>query len=271
MLRACCVFIWSIFDPIFEMINRNVFLIGRFFYFLVETMSSMFKRPYRWHELFIQMEFVGNRSVFIICLTGLFTGLAVSFQIHLGFQIVNATSLVGPTVAMGIARELGPVLTGLIVAARAGGAMAANLGSMKVTEQIDALKVMGVMPKQYLVLPRVLAGTIIMPFLNIVFVFTAMLGSYLLIVKVLNLDEAMFWSKTLLWLEPKHIYEGMIKATIFGFFFSAICCFNGYSTKGGARGVGQSTNLGVVWSMVTIIILDFFIMNFIDIFYKLVD
>src|SRR5690606_20152678 len=106
----------------------------------------IFKKPYRFEEVIRHMEFIGNKSILIICLTGGFTGLAMSFQIYLGFKLVNATNLVGPTVALGISRELGPVLTGLIVAARAGGAMAARLGTMRVSEQIDAMEVMGIDP-----------------------------------------------------------------------------------------------------------------------------
>ncbi len=253
---------------ILELVAGFVSASGRLVRFTSECIALFFTRPYRWRELIIHMEFIGNKSVFIICLTGIFTGMALSFQVYLGFEIVNATSLVGPTVGLGIARELGPVLTGMIVAARAGGAMAARLGTMRVTEQIDALEVMAVRPKQYLISPRIIAASIAMPILTGVFIFVAMLGSYVLVVKVLKLDEAIFWDKTAYWLNPNHINEGLIKATVFGFVFSAICCFEGYYTKGGARGVGEATNRGVVLSMVMIIILDFFLMNLIDVYYK---
>lgn len=242
--------------------------VGRVFNFMVEVTGLFFSRPYRWKELFQHMEFIGNRSVFIILLTGLFTGMALTFQVYLGFKIVNVTSLVGPTVAMGITRELGPVLTGLIVAARAGGAMAARIGTMRVTEQIDALDVMAVNSKQYLVSPRVVAAFLILPILNGVFIAIAMVGSYLLSAAVLGLDEAIFIDKTAFWLDPNHINEGMIKACIFGYVFAVICTYEGYHAKGGARGVGNATNTGVVRSMVMIIILDFFLMNFIDIYYR---
>jgi phospholipid/cholesterol/gamma-HCH transport system permease protein len=217
------------------------------------------------------MEFVGNQSVFIIILTGVFTGMAVSFQIYLGFKLINATTLVGPTVALGITRELGPVLSGLIVAARAGGAMAANLGSMRVSEQIDAIEVMGVDPIRYLVSPRIMAAAITMPFLTGIFDFVAVLGSYFLCVKVLDIDDAIFWEKTNLWVNPNHINEGLIKAAVFGLIFASICCYRGFYTKGGAKDVGDATNRGVVLSMVLIIIVDFFLMNIIDLYYKLTD
>jgi phospholipid/cholesterol/gamma-HCH transport system permease protein len=242
--------------------------IGLIFSFTFHAVLLFFKPPFRFRELIQHMEFVGNKSVFIICLTGLFTGMALSFQIYLGFEIVNATALVGPTVAMGITRELGPVLTGMIVAARAGGAMAARLGTMRVTEQIDALEVMAVHPIQYLVSPRIIAAMICVPLLNAAFVFVAMIGSYLLVVKVLDLDEAIFWEKTAFWVNPSHINEGLFKSAIFGFMFGAVCCYQGFNAKGGAKGVGDATNQGVVTSMVMIIVLDFFLMKFIDIFYR---
>jgi phospholipid/cholesterol/gamma-HCH transport system permease protein len=225
-------------------------------------------KPFRWPELLIHMEFIGNKSLGIIVMSGLFTGMALAYQIYLGFKLVNAVSLVGPTVGMGITRELGPVLTGLIVAARAGGAMAARLGSMRVTEQIDALEVMGVNPMQYLVSPRLVAAVIVMPLLTGVFDFAAMFGCWLVCIKLLGMDEAAFFDRTYLWLEPYHIFEGLFKAAVFGVFFAIICTQRGYLTKGGAEGVGAATNRGVVLSMVMVIASDFFLTNLINMFYN---
>jgi phospholipid/cholesterol/gamma-HCH transport system permease protein len=225
-------------------------------------------KPFRWPELLVHMEFIGNKSLGIIVMSGLFTGMALAYQIYLGFKLVNAVSLVGPTVGMGITRELGPVLTGLIVAARAGGAMAARLGSMRVTEQIDALEVMGVNPMQYLVSPRLVAAVIVMPLLTGVFDFAAMFGCWLVCIKLLGMDEAAFFDRTYLWLEPYHIFEGLFKAAVFGVFFSIICTHRGYLTKGGAEGVGAATNRGVVLSMVMVIASDFFLTNLINMFYN---
>jgi phospholipid/cholesterol/gamma-HCH transport system permease protein len=192
----------------------------------------------------------------------------MSYQIYLGFNMVNATNLVGPTVALGITRELGPVLTGLIVAARAGGAMAARLGTMRVSEQIDALEVMGIDARQYLVAPRLIAAVISMPLLCGVFDFIAMTGAYFLCVRLLGLDEAIFWDKIQLWLNPRDINEGLLKAGAFGFVFAAICTYRGFYTKGGAKGVGEATNSGVVNSMVLIIVINFFMTNIIRFYYK---
>lgn len=241
--------------------------VGELSAFGTEGFKLLFVGPRRWPELIQHMEFIGNKSVGIILMSGLFTGMALAYQIYLGFRIVNATSLVGPTVGMGITRELGPVLTGLIVAARAGGAMAARLGSMRVSEQIDALEVMGVNPMQYLVSPRLLASVIVMPLLTAVFDFAAMFGCWLICIKLLDMDEAAFFDRTYLWLEPFHINEGLFKAAVFGLFFAVICTHRGYNAKGGAEGVGSATNRGVVLSMVMIIALDFFLMNFINMYY----
>jgi phospholipid/cholesterol/gamma-HCH transport system permease protein len=229
-----------------------------------------FTRPNRYTEIIKHMEFIGNQSVFIVALTALFTGLALSFQLYLGFKAFNAVNMVGPTVALGITRELGPVLTGLIVAARAGGAMAARLGTMRVNEQIDALDVMGVNTRQYLIAPRIYAAVVCMPLLTAVFDFVAMLGSYILCVKLVELDEAVFWDRVNQMIEIRHINEGLFKAAIFGLFFAVICTYRGFNTSGGAKGVGEATNRGVVSSMVMIIILDYFLTNvFIRTFYQM--
>jgi len=244
-------------------------LVGDIFIFGTDAIKFFLRKPFRFHELVAHMEFAGNKSVFIICLTGLFTGMALSFQIFLGFQIVNATSLVGSTVALGITRELGPVLTGLIISARAGGAMAARLGTMRVTEQIDALEVMGVDPKQYLVSPRVVACMISTPLLCGLFDFLAIFGSYFLCIHVLEMDSATFFDHIKGWLQPRHIFEGLFKSAVFGLVFGVICTHRGFFTKGGAAGVGEATNRGVVNSMVLVIVLDFFLSNLITIFYNL--
>jgi phospholipid/cholesterol/gamma-HCH transport system permease protein len=236
--------------------------IGLFSTFVMESTRWGFRRPFRYEELIGHIEFIGNKSVLIITLTGAFTGMVFSFQVYQGFKIVNAQNLVGPTVALGITRELGPVLVGLIVAARAGGAMAARIGSMRVTEQIDALEVMGVNPKQFLVAPRILAALIAAPLLTALFIYVALIGAHLVAVRLLGLDEAIFLNKVYLFLEPKDIAQGLIKGTVFGFIFATVCTYKGFYTKGGARGVGNATNEGVVLSMVLIIVIDYFLTNF---------
>lgn len=252
---------------ILKKIKQKVNDVGEVSLFAFTSLKLLFTQPYRYNEVLKHMEFIGNQSVGIISLTSMFTGLALSFQIYLGFKLVNAVNLVGPTVALGITRELGPVLTGLIVAARAGGAMAARLGTMRVNEQMDALDVMGVNTKQYLIAPRIIAAVLCMPLLTGLFDFMAMFGSWFLCTKIVGLDSAIFFEKIRQTVDVHHINEGLIKSAIFGFLFAVICTYQGFYTKGGAKGVGEATNNGVVRSMVGIIIIDYFLMNIIRVIY----
>jgi phospholipid/cholesterol/gamma-HCH transport system permease protein len=257
------------FLRLWKVVHQFFLDVGTGTLFFLDSLKLIFHQPFRFGEIVRHMEFIGNKSVLIIALTSIFTGMALAYQIFLGFKLVNATNIVGPTVGLGITRELGPVLTGLIVAARAGGAMAARLGTMRVSEQIDALEVMGVDPKQYLVAPRLLAALVTMPLLCAIFDFVAMLGAHFMCISVLGLDSAIFWDKIQLWLNPGDIYGGMIKAAVFGLAFAAICTDRGFNATGGAKGVGEATNQGVVNSMVLIIIINFFMTNFIRFFYVL--
>lgn len=256
----------SVVERMSSKLSNFVYELGSVTNFGWTSIKLLPTKPFRYLEVVRHCEFVGNQSVLIIALTGLFTGLALSFQVYLGFKLVNAVNLVGPTVALGISRELGPVLTGLIVSARAGGAMAARLGTMRVNEQIDALDVMGVNTKQYLIAPRIVAAVICMPLLTAIFDFVAMAGAWFLCVKMVELDQAIFWDKIRSTIEVRHIMEGLFKASVFGLIFAVICTYRGFYTKGGAKGVGEATNQGVVQSMVMIIILDYFLTNLIRIF-----
>ena len=263
--------IQNIFHRIGNLIVMAILETGRTFLFAYQAIRLFFVPPKRIKDLIIHMEFVGNQSILIIMLTGSFTGLALAYQIYMGFSLVNATNLVGPTVALGIYKELAPVLTGLIVAARACGAMTAQIGTMRVSEQIDALEVMGVDPIQYLVSPRILAALISLPLLCGVFDFVAINSAEFICTSVLELDKAIFWDKIYNWIQPRSIIEGLIKAAIFGLTFSVICTKTGFYTGGGAKGVGDSTNKGVVYSMVMIIIFNFFTSNVIRMYFSLVD
>jgi phospholipid/cholesterol/gamma-HCH transport system permease protein len=256
-----------VFLAVVSKIKSFILLLGEMTLFGYESLKLLFAQPYRYGEVLKHMEFIGNQSVGIIALTSVFTGLALSFQVYLGFKLVNAVNLVAPTVALGITRELGPVLTGLIVAARAGGAMAARLGTMRVNEQMDALDVMGINTKQYLIAPRIIAAILCMPLLTALFDFMAMVGCWFLCIKIIGLDEAIFYEKIAQTVEVYHINEGLFKGAIFGLMFSVICTFKGFNTSGGAKGVGEATNRGVVISMVSIIIIDYFLMNLIRIYY----
>lgn len=267
MIKSISDKIDQVFNFIWGGILSFIQEVGLMTIFAGQSFRLLFAQPYRYNEIIRHIEFIGNQSVGIITLTSIFTGLALSFQVYLGFKLVNAVDLVGPTVALGITRELGPVLTGLIVAARAGGAMAARLGTMRVNEQMDALDVMGVNTKQYLIAPRLIAAVFCMPLLTALFDFMAMFGSWFLCTRLVGLDHAVFMSKIRDTVEMHHINEGLIKSAIFGLMFAVICTYKGFNTEGGAKGVGEATNRGVVVSMVSIIIIDYFLMNLIRIYY----
>ena len=264
--------VFGFLGELFEYLKIKTFVLnlGNRAVFAMDSLRLLFTEPYRYNEILRHMEFIGNQSVGIITLTSIFTGLALSFQIYLGFKLVNAVNLVGPTVALGIFRELGPVLTGLIVSARAGGAMAARLGTMRVNEQMDALDVMGVNTKQYLIAPRIVAAVICMPLLTGLFDFMAMFGSWILCTHIVGLDQAIFFEKIKQTVDVHHINEGLFKSAVFGLMFAIVCTYEGFNTKGGAKGVGEATNKGVVISMVSIIIIDYFLMNLIRILYIMI-
>ena len=227
----------------------------QFFYWLV-------KRPFR-SKLFIeQLLFVGNKSLFIIFLAGSFTGMVFSYQTYFGFKMISVDSLVGPIVAISLSKELAPVLTGLIVAGRAGAAMAAQIGSMKVTEQIDALEVMGISSHQYLAVPRIVAGTIAVPMLTVIFNLIGNIGSWFVGTKALMIDEVMYFSKLGEFMFVEGLLQGIIKAVFFGFIISVVGCYFGFTVEKGAEGVGRGTNLAVVWGMILVLILDYFLTSF---------
>lgn len=236
--------------------------LGHFSYFVSRILFWTFKPPFRLSLLFEQLFFIGNKSLFIVCLTGAFSGMVMCYQTYFGFKLISADSFVGPLVAISLAKELAPVFTGLIVAGRAGAAMAAKIGSMKVTEQVDALEVMGIDSIQYLAVPRVVAATFVLPMLTIIFQFVGNLGSYIIGTVVLGIDEVVYFSKLSEFMFLSDLYQGIIKAYFFGFIISTVGTYFGFNVEGGAEGVGISTNLAVVWGMVMVLVFDFFLTSF---------
>lgn len=236
--------------------------LGAITLFAMRAFYWMGKKPFRIHLLFEQLYFIGNKSILIILLTGIFTGMVFCTQTYFGFQLINVDSLVGSIVAISLAKELAPVLTGLIVAGRAGSAMAAQIGSMKVTEQIDALEVMGINSIQYLAVPRIVAATISVPMLSVLFLFIGNLGAYLIGTTTLSIDEALFYSKLSEFMTLGNVAEGVIKAFVFGYVIAVIGTYFGFQVEKGAVGVGRGTNLAVIWGMVSVLILDYFLTTF---------
>ncbi|MEZ4474979.1 MAG: ABC transporter permease [bacterium] len=226
---------------------------------LFETLVWTIRPPYHVRILFQAMEFVGVGSMFIVLLTGLFTGAVFALQGAGAFRLFNAESLVGPTVGISLARELAPVLTGLMVAGRAGSGIATELGTMRVTEQIDALYTMAVNPVQYLVVPRFLAGLTMVPCLCALFTLVGMMGCYFVGVVLLRIDEGIFMEQTKWLVDPDDLTSGMIKAVVFGGVLTMVGCYKGFYASGGARGVGLATTQAVVGSSVLILVADYFL------------
>jgi phospholipid/cholesterol/gamma-HCH transport system permease protein len=238
--------------------------LGEFTNFTLKTVFWTFKPPYRWKLLFDQIYFIGNKSIFIIFLTSSFTGAVFAFQIYLGFKVINADSFIGPIVTIALAKELAPVLSGLVVAGRCGAAMAAQIGTMKVTEQVDALEVMGINSYQYLAVPRIIGAMISMPLLSAIFLLIGYWGSWLVGVRMLQIDDVIYTMKISEFMDLNMIVEGLIKATFFGYFIGIIGTYQGFAVQGGAEGVGKGTNMAVVWGMITVLVSDFFITNFLS-------
>lgn len=236
--------------------------LGDFTNFTLKTIFWTFKPPFRLKLLFDQIYFMGNKSLFIIFLTSSFTGAVFAFQIYLGFKAINADSFIGPIVTIALAKELAPVLSGLVVAGRCGAAMAAQIGSMKVTEQIDALEVMGINSYQYLAVPRILGCMLSMPLLSGIFLLIGYYGSWLIGVKVIQIDEIMYTQKLSDFMNLGMVAEGIIKATVFGYLIGVIATYQGFNVEGGAEGVGRGTNMAVVWGMITVLVVDFFLTSF---------
>lgn len=247
-------------ENVLDLING----LGDFTNYTLKTIFWTFKPPFRLRLLFEQMYFIGNKSIFIIFLTSSFTGAVFAFQTYMGFKVINADSFIGPIVAIALSKELAPVLAGLVVAGRCGAAMAAQIGTMKVTEQVDALEVMGINSYQYLAVPRILGSMLTLPMLSAIFLLIGMGGSWLIGVKVLNIDEIIYTQKISDMMDLGMVAEGVIKATVFGYLIGVIGTYHGFSVEGGAEGVGKGTNMAVVWGMIIVLIVDFFLTSFLS-------
>ncbi|HEY3818466.1 MAG TPA: ABC transporter permease [Polyangiaceae bacterium] len=221
------------------------------------TLGWMVRPPYRPAQLLLALDFVGAGSTFIVALVGLFTGMAFTVSTIVGFRQFSAEGMVGGVVALALARELAPVLAAVVVTARAGSTMASELGNMRVTEQIDAITTMGVSPVQYLVAPRVLATTLMLPLLAICFGVAGQTGAYLVAVVWQGIDPGIFFDKIGQFLQASDIRMLVVKSTVFGFVVSCICCKKGFQAAGGARGVGEATAKAVVASIIAIFAFDY--------------
>ena len=232
---------------------------GRIAILFGKTIILIFRPPFDMHEAFSQMEDIGVRSIPVVVITAAFTGMVLALQSFTGFKRFNAETLVGTVVALSMTRELGPVLTGLMVSGRVGSAMAAELGTMRVTEQIDALYTLATNPIKYLIVPRFLASLIMVPILVVFADIIGIMGGYFVSVKVLGTNPTIYIRRTWDYLELNDIYSGLLKACVFGMIMATISCYQGFYTEGGAEGVGKATTKAVVLSSLLILISNYFI------------
>jgi phospholipid/cholesterol/gamma-HCH transport system permease protein len=232
---------------------------GRFVDMVVRLFAWTPRRPFDVPELLRQMVKVGINSIPVVLLTTLFTGMVLALQTFTTLSRFNAESFVGSLVALSMVRELSSVLSGLIVAGRAGSAMGAELGTMRVTEQIDALEVMATDPVHYLVVPRVWATTIMMPLLVLMGNFIGIFGGYLVAVVLMGANPVAYVDRTFQFMTLNDLFSGLLKAAVFGFLLAVIGCQQGFYTTGGAEGVGRATTAAVVVASIAILISDFFL------------
>jgi phospholipid/cholesterol/gamma-HCH transport system permease protein len=232
---------------------------GRYMKMLKEAFLSPFRGDVERKEIFQQIVEIGIRSVPIVLLTGIFTGMVISIQTAYGLQRFGAKNYVGHVTSLSFVRELGPVLTAIVVCGRTGAGIAAELASMVVTEQVDAMRALGANPVAKLVAPRIIAAVIATPILVILANVIGMYGGLLIAVYELNLSAHLYFRSLLYAIVFKDIFDGIVKGALFGFLVVSIACDKGLNSKGGTEGVGESTTNAVVMGCIVIIISDFFI------------
>jgi len=232
---------------------------GRIIMLFVTTIRQMITPPYDIPSSIRQMMEIGVRSLPVVLVTALFTGMVLALQTYTGIKRFGAETMVGSVVALSMTREMGPVLTALIVTGRAGAAMAAELGTMRVTEQIDALETLATNPVKYLIVPRFLGGLFMLPALCVIADIIGIFGGYLVTVGLFGTSPAIYWRRTWDILKTDDVYNGLIKAAFFGGALALLSCYKGFYSEGGAEGVGKATTGAVVISFMTILISDYFL------------
>lgn len=230
---------------------------GRMGLFFVESIIWLVRPPWYWRQIGAQLIKIGYFSLPVVGLTAIFTGMVLALQSYTGFSRFSAEGAVATVVVLSMTRELGPVLAGLMVAGRVGASMAAEIGTMRVTEQIDALTTLSTNPMQYLVVPRLLAGVLMMPILVLVADIIGVLGGYLVSVYQLGFNSGNYLQKTLQYLEFQDVTSGLIKAAAFGLIISLMGCYHGYYSARGAEGVGRATTNAVVGSSILILCMNY--------------
>jgi len=257
MERGCTMFM------LLETLGSNVIAglagMGRMVLLLLAALMWAVMPPFRLRRVARQIHFMGWRSLLVVALTGGFTGMVLGLQGYYTLNKFGATAVLGPAVALSLIREIGPVLCGLVVTGRAGSAMAAEIGIMRITDQIDALSVMALNPTKYLISPNILAGLITLPLLTAILDVIGIYGGYLVGVKLLGVGQGVYFGEMQSLLGSRDIMIGFYKSLSFGLIISWICCYKGFHTAFGAEGVSKATTEAVVTSSVWILISDYFL------------
>ena len=231
---------------------------GRLSQFVWQSLSQLFRPPVFLGLILKQMVLIGYNSLPVVGMTAFFTGGVLALQIYIGGNRYGAESFVPQIVVLGITRELGPVIAGLMVAGRCSAAIAAEIGTMRVTEQIDALVTLSTSPFKYLMLPRILAAVISMPLLVCIADAIGVFGGFIVSTQSLNFNSGVYIKNTLDFVTNEDVTSGLWKAAVFGFVIAAMGCYNGYYSKGGAQGVGRATTNAVVSASILILAANYF-------------
>ena len=240
-----------------DLLKGPVIAAEEFFTLTGRALGNIFRRPHYSTDIIIQMDTIGVGSLLIVSLTGFFAGVVMALQMAHALRSYGQVSKTGTLVAITLARELGPVLSALMMAGRNATGIASELGSMKVTEQIDAMRALGTDPVQKLVTPRVVATGVMLPLLTVIADFVGLFGGWIVAVAFLGITSVQYWNTAWRALEWKDdVLQGLLKPLIFGLTLSLVGCFYGLRTKGGTQGVGRATTQAMVASAVLILILD---------------
>lgn len=232
---------------------------GRLALFTITSVHHSLTPPYYPRLILQQMISIGYFSLPVVGLTAIFTGMVLALQSYTGFTRFSAESAIPNVVVLSVTRELGPVLAGLMVAGRIGAAMAAEIGTMRVTEQIDAMVTLAINPHKYLVGPRLIAGLTMLPFLVLIADIVGVFGGYLVSVFKLGFNPSLYLQNTWNFFEAMDVISGLVKAAVFGFIIALMGCYNGYYSKGGAQGVGSATTMAVVSASILILCFNYFL------------
>lgn len=232
---------------------------GRMLIFLARTFYYTFAPPFKFRLLLREIRFIGAKSMTVIFLMGSFTGMVLALQGYYTLRKVGSEALLGPAVALTLIRELGPVLSALTITGRAGSALTAEIGIMRITEQIDALSAMALNPMRYLIVPKMVAAVIVFPLITAIYDVIGIYGGYFVGVKLLGLSSGTYFSQMEHWVDMEDIRIGIYKSLTFGILVLWVCCYKGFYTGYGAEGVSKATTEAVVMSSILILISDYFL------------